>query len=68
LRACPAEPWLPGDEGEILDTDWLALVRFGLELDVSQTWVPLFRQGRVMFRYKKGEQLRGYGLGLAVTF
>lgn len=60
--------WLPGDQGEVLDTDWLAQVGYGLELDVSKTWIPLVRQGRVMFRYTRGELLEGYGLGLAVNF
>lgn len=60
--------WLPGDQGEILQTDWLAQVGYGLELDVSKTWVPLIKQGRVMFRYTRGEVLEGYGLGLAVNF
>jgi Autotransporter beta-domain len=60
--------WLPGDQGEVLNTDWLAQVGYGLELDVSKTWIPLVRQGRVMFRYTRGEYLEGYGLGLAVNF
>ncbi len=60
--------WLPGDQGEILNTDWLARVGFGLELDVSKTWVPLVRQGRIMFSYTEGAYLKGYGLGLAVNF
>jgi hypothetical protein len=52
----------------VLNTDWLAQVGYGLELDVSKTWIPLVRQGRVMFRYTRGEFLEGYGLGLAVNF
>lgn len=60
--------WLPGDQGDILDTDWLAQVGYGFEIDVSKTWIPLIRQGRMMFRYTQGENLTGYGLGLAVNF
>lgn len=60
--------WLPGDQGEILNTDWLAQVGYGIELDVSKTGVPLIRQGRLMLRYTKGEVLDGYGIGLAVSF
>lgn len=60
--------WLPGDQGEILRTDWLAQVGFGLELDVSKTSIPLVSSGRMVFRYTRGEYLEGYGLGLAVSF
>ena len=60
--------WLPGDQGEALNTDWLAQVGYGMELDVSKTRIPLIRQGRLMFRYTRGEVLTGYGLGLAVNF
>ena len=60
--------WLPGDQGDILNTEWLAQVGFGLELDVSKTGVPLIKQGRLVFRYTRGEILEGYGLGLAVNF
>lgn len=60
--------WLPGDQGEILRTDWLAQVGFGLEVDVSKTSVPLISSGRMVVRYTRGEYLQGYGLGLAVSF
>lgn len=60
--------WLPGDQGEILRTAWLAQVGFGLEVDVSKTSVPLISSGRIVLRYTKGEYLEGYGVGLAVSF
>lgn len=60
--------WMPGDQGDILDTDWLAQAGYGFEIDVSNTWVPVITTGRLMFRYTKGEHLEGYGVGLAVSF
>lgn len=60
--------WLPGDQGEILDTDWLLQVGLGQEIDVRQTRLPWITAGRVVFRYTLGERLSGYGLGLAVSF
>lgn len=60
--------WLPGDQGTILQTEWLAQVGFGVELDVTKTAIPLVSSGRMVFRYTRGEHLDGYGLGLAVSF
>lgn len=60
--------WLPGDQGEILQTDWLAQIGTGVELDVSKTRIPWIKQGRLMFRYTRGEILEGYGIGVAVNF
>ena len=56
--------WLPGDQGDILSTDWLVQTGYGLEIDVAQAGLP----GRLVFRYTFGERLTGYGLGLAVSF
>jgi hypothetical protein len=60
--------WLPGDQGEVLNTDWLAQVGYGIEFDVARTGLPLVTKGRMVFRYTIGQQLTGYGLGLAVSF
>jgi hypothetical protein len=60
--------WLPGDQGEILNTDWLAQAGYGIEFDVAQTGLPLVTKGRLVFRYTLGEHLTGYGLGMAVSF
>lgn len=59
---------LPGDQGEILNTEWLAQVGFGYEIDITETRVPLVTTTRLMFRYVKGEYLDGYSLGLAASF
>ncbi|MER2508567.1 autotransporter outer membrane beta-barrel domain-containing protein [Amaricoccus sp.] len=60
--------WLPGDQGDILNTDWLAQIGFGYEIDVSETSIPWITKGRAMFRYTRGDVLEGWGLGLAVSF
>ena len=60
--------WLPGDQGEVLNTDWLAQVGYGIEIDVARTGLPIVTKGRMVFRYTIGEHLTGYGLGLAVSF
>lgn len=60
--------WLMGDQGEVLNTDWLVQVGVGLEVDVAETSLPWITKGRIVFRYSRGEHLDGYGLGLAVSF
>lgn len=61
-------PLLPGDEGNALDTDWLVQVGTGLELDFSDSRVPLIDRGRVMVRYARGEFLQGFSVGIAASF
>ncbi|QDY71280.1 hypothetical protein [Qingshengfaniella alkalisoli] len=58
----------PGDQGEVLDTDWLAQVGFGGEIDLSETWVPWVTTTRLMARYTRGEVLEGFSIGLAASF
>ncbi|PZQ48931.1 MAG: hypothetical protein DI556_12300 [Rhodovulum sulfidophilum] len=60
--------WLPGDQGTVLRTDWLAQAGYGIEFDVAQTGIPVVTKGRLVFRYTIGEHLTGYGLGFAVSF
>ncbi len=59
--------YLPGDQGVALNTTWLAQVGAGIELDFSDTWVPISR-GRVMARYAQGDHLTGFSIGLAASF
>lgn len=60
--------YLPGDQGKILDSEWLAQIGLGFELDVTKTKTPLISQARLMVRYAKGDNLEGYSVGLAFTF
>ncbi len=60
--------YLPGDQGEVLNEDWLVQVGAGGEVDLGETWVPWVTTTRLMARYTRGENLEGYSLGLAVSF
>lgn len=59
--------WLPGDQGDTLQTEWLAQVGLGVEFDVERTWVPLSRI-RIVARQTLGSELTGYSLGLSASF
>jgi hypothetical protein len=59
---------LHGDQGEILDTDWLAGIGFGGEIDLQETWVPWVTTTRLMVRYTRGDALEGISVGLAASF
>lgn len=60
--------WLPGDQGTALNTQWLLQAGAGMEIDFSETWVPLITTTRVVARYTYGEELHGFGIGLAASF
>lgn len=60
--------YMPGDQGEILRTDWLAQVGFGGEIDLEATPIPWVTTTRLMLRYTRGEVLEGYSIGLAASF
>ena len=60
--------WLPGDQGTALNTRWLLQAGAGMEIDFSETWVPLVTTTRVVARYTYGETLQGFGIGLAASF
>lgn len=59
--------YLPGDQGEALNTRWLGQIGAGVELDFSDTWVPISR-GRIMARYAQGDHLTGFAIGVAASF
>lgn len=60
--------YLPGDQGLILDSQWLAQIGLGLEVDISETQAPVLSQVRLMTRYAVGENLEGFSFGLAISF
>ena len=60
--------YLAGDQKYILQTDWLARVGIGGEVDTSETWVPVISTTRFMVRYYEGESVRGFSAGLGVSF
>jgi hypothetical protein len=59
--------WLPGDQGATLGEDVLGQFGLGLEIDVEDA-VPLATRGRMVGRVTLGERLRGFSVGLAVSF
>jgi len=59
---------LPGDQGKALNSEWLAQFGAGIELDSTDTWVPLVTRTRLVARYAVGEEVQGYSVGLAVSF
>lgn len=60
--------YLPGDQGDVLATEWLAQVGFGGEIDLEETWVPWVTTTRLVARYTRGESLEGFSIGLAASF
>ncbi|NRB35679.1 MAG: autotransporter outer membrane beta-barrel domain-containing protein [Rhodobacteraceae bacterium] len=60
--------YLSGDQGQALGTDWLARLGVGGEVDFSETWVPWVTTTRLMVRGSVGEDLRGFSVGLGVSF
>lgn len=60
--------YLPGDQGDVLDTEWLAQFGLGGELDFEETWVPWITTTRLVMRYTRGEHLEGFSIGLAASF
>ncbi len=60
--------YLPGDQGDILQTDWLVQVGGGVEVDLERTFVPLVTTTRLVARYTFGEVLQGFSIGLAASF
>jgi hypothetical protein len=60
--------YLAGDQKYILQTDWLARIGIGGEVDFSETWVPIISTTRIMVRYYEGESVKGYSAGLSVSF
>lgn len=60
--------YLPGDQGTVLNEDWLAEIGVGGEVDLEETWVPWVTTTRLMFRYTRGERLEGFSVGLACSF
>lgn len=60
--------YLAGDQAAVLNTEWLARVGVGLELDVSETWVPWVSGARFMVRYYGSDTVTGYTAGIGISF
>lgn len=59
---------LPGDQGDIIQEEWLAQIGVGGEIDFEETWVPWITTTRLMMRYTRGERVEGFSIGLAASF
>lgn len=60
--------YLIGDQSVVLGTDWLARVGGGIEVDLSDTWVPWVTTTRLMVRYYGSDTVNGYTIGLGISF
>lgn len=60
--------YLLGDQAIVLGTDWLARVGGGVEVDLSDTWVPWVSTTRLMVRYYGSDTVNGYTVGLGISF
>jgi hypothetical protein len=60
--------YLPGDQGEALQAEWLGQVGAGGEIDLEETFVPFITTTRLVARYTFGEHLTGFSIGLAASF
>lgn len=60
--------YLIGDQSIVLGTDWLARVGGGVEVDLSDTWVPWVTTTRLMVRYYGSDTVNGFTVGLGISF
>ncbi|MEM1362409.1 MAG: hypothetical protein AAGF94_11940 [Pseudomonadota bacterium] len=58
----------PGDQGQSLDTPWLAKVGAGFELETSALPIAYLDRVRLVASYAFGESYNGYSIGLGVSF
>lgn len=56
----------PGDQAALLDIDWLARVGTGIEMDLSQSGVPIARRARLTVQYVFGDDYRGVSFGFGI--
>lgn len=57
-----------GDQAEVLDTNWLAQVGLGAEIDLAAAKLPRVTAARVMLRYTRGDHADGVSLGFSLDF
>ncbi len=60
--------YLIGDQSLVLGTDWLARVGGGIEVDLSDTWVPWVSTTRFMVRYYGSDTVNGFSAGIGISF
>ncbi len=60
--------YLVGDQSLVLGTDWLARIGGGIEVDLSDTWVPWVSTTRIMVRYYGSDTVNGFSAGIGISF
>ncbi|MEM7088211.1 MAG: autotransporter outer membrane beta-barrel domain-containing protein [Pseudomonadota bacterium] len=60
--------YLIGDQALVLNTDWLARIGGGIEVDLSDTWVPWVTTTRIMIRYYGSDTVNGFTAGIGISF
>ncbi len=60
--------YLIGDQSLVLGTDWLARVGGGIEVDLSDTWLPWVSTTRFMVRYYGSDTVNGFSAGIGISF
>lgn len=60
--------YIPGDQGIVLDSEWLAQLGAGIELDLSKNDSAWVEELRLMARIAKGDNIEGYSVGVAIKF
>jgi hypothetical protein len=58
----------PGDQGKLLNVDWLGSLGAGIELDTENMGLPIVSRLRIMARYVLGEDYNGYSIGFGLSF
>jgi len=58
----------PGDQGAVLDTEWLVQAGGGIEINFEDTSVPLVKRTRLLLRYTQGENVNGFSVGFGLSF
>ncbi|MFD3191207.1 hypothetical protein ACFMPD_13150 [Sedimentitalea sp. HM32M-2] len=58
----------PGDQGDVVNLDWLGKVGVGVEIGTVNTGVPYLAGARLMLSYAFSDDYDGYSIGLGVSF
>ena len=56
----------PGDQAALLDIDWLGRIGSGIELDLTQSGLPLTKHARISLQYVFGDDYRGVSFGFGI--
>ncbi|WP_254442614.1 hypothetical protein [Ruegeria arenilitoris] len=60
--------YLIGNQSIVLGTNWLARVGGGIEVDLSDRWVPWVSTTRLMVSYYESDTVNGFAAGIGIIF